>query len=216
MSFRLVSITLVMVVMFVLSLLISYYGFQVSPNFVAQMFSESEGICEKSDLILEFHDISYPHIIRTISDETGLDNLGLNSEEIKTIEQCLQSNLPRLDSTLITEKIGFFESVGGHFVKGKSIVVPIEQDNYLRLENFEIGIEHKKGTEFQIPELHVYLSKNNIPSPEIYLDKLKVKLGNKNYKLPDVDLNTYNTVVIYDEIHKEPHAKNKIRRPFLY
>ena len=215
MSARLVSIALVMVAMFVISLMISYYGFQVSPDIGAQIFTgDINTICKDTNQILESRNLTYPQVIRAISDETGLRTLGLNSQDISTIEKCLQGRLPSLGSTLESKKIGFFEGVNGHSVKGKSIIISIEKTNYLRLENFEIGYEIKQGKEFKVPELHVYLTKGNIRSPEIYLDKLNTELGNKNYKLPDVDLNIYHTVVIYDEIHKEPFAKIKLEDPF--
>ena len=58
------------------------------------------------------------------------------------------------------------------------------------------------------------MSQSTTLSPEIYLDKLKTKIGNKNYKLPDVDLNIYDTILIFDEIRKEPFVKIKLEDSF--
>ena len=174
-----------------------------------------DSMCEEMHEILSLNNISYAKIIRTISDRMELSTLGLSQNDVFVIEQCLHGSLPTLGSTLVSTKIGFFEGLDGHDSKGKSTVVIIENDAYLRLEHFEIGYDPKLGNDFQIPELHVYLSTGNVNSPEIYLDKLKTKLGSKNYAMPDIDLDVYHTVIIYDEIHKEPYAKIKLEDLFL-
>ncbi|MDH3341855.1 MAG: glycosyltransferase, partial [Nitrosopumilus sp.] len=137
-----------------------------------------------------------------------------SSHEIDVIEQCLQGKLPALSSYLITQKIGFIKGLGGHDAKGKAEVLRIDKNSYFRLDSFEIGYEPKLGENYQIPELHVYLTQDDVLSPEIYLDKLKTKLGSKNYRLPDVDLNTYDTVLIINEITQEPFAKITLKDPF--
>jgi len=141
-------------------------------------------------------------------------NSYFNPVEINTIEQCLQGKLPKLSSYLVPQKIGFLEGLGTHDAKGTAKIIMIEKTNYLRLESFEIDYEFKVGQDFQIPELHVYLSQDDTLSNKIYLDKLQTKLGSKNYKLPHVDLNTYDTVLIFDEIRKEPFVKIKLEDPF--
>ena len=214
---RLFLIAMLFVALFLLFLVVSYYGFQVAPDLnIQQAFSgNSDSICEEMHEILSSNDISYAKTIRTISDRTELSTLGLTPNDVSVIEQCLHGSLPTLGSTLVSTKIGFFEGLNGHESKGKSTVVIIENDEYLRLEHFEIGYDPKSGNDFKIPELHVYLGTGNVNSPEIYLDKLKTKLGSKNYAIPDIDLDVYHTVVIYDEIHKEPYAKIKLQNSFL-
>ena len=214
---RLFLVVILFVSLFLVFLVVSYYGFQIAPDLnIQQAFTDNyDPVCEKMHVILSSNNISYEKTIRTISDRTELSTLGLSQNDVFVIEQCLHESLPTLGSTLVSIKIGFLEGIGGHDAKGKSVVVIIENDEYLRLENFEIGYDPKPGNDFKIPELHVYLSTGNVNSPEIYLDKLKTKLGSKNYAIPDIDLDVYHTAVIYDEIHKEPYAKIKLENSFL-
>ena len=164
------------------------------------------------DFILQSKSMSYENMIRLLNNNEI--NSHFSSHEIDVIEQCLQGKLPALSSYLITQKIGFIKGLGGHDAKGKAEVLRIDKNSYFRLDSFEIGYEPKLGENYQIPELHVYLTQDDVLSPEIYLDKLKTKLGSKNYRLPDVDLNTYDTVLIINEITQEPFAKITLKDPF--
>ena len=212
-----VSIILLIAALFAIFLVFAYYGFQLSAEFYTQeIFNEpTNSVCEKMNNILSHNDLSRYDVIRAISDQTDLRNLGLNSNSIKIIENCLIGELPTLSSNLTYSKIGFFEGLDGHSAKGKAVVALLENTSYLRLENFEIGYDDPNPESYQVPELHVYLSTGSVYSPDVYLDKLKTKLGNKNYVLPDVDLNVYNVVVIYDEINDTPYAKIKLNNPLF-
>ena len=172
---RLFFIVFLFVALFLLFLVVSYYGFQVAPDLNIQQIlaGNPNSMCEEMHEILSSNNISYAKVIRTISDRTELSTLGLSQNEVFVIEQCLHASLPTLGSTLVSTKIGFFEGLDGHNSKGKSTVIIIENDEYLRLEHFEIGYDPKPGNDFKIPELHVYLSTGNVHSPEIYLDKLR-------------------------------------------
>ncbi|MDH3779992.1 MAG: glycosyltransferase [Nitrosopumilus sp.] len=203
-----------MVGLFTISLAVSYEGFQVSPNLRTQHMSVDDVLssCNQMKSVLQSNEMSYEHLIRLLNNNEI--NEHLNFGEIDIVKQCLEGKLPELSSYLIPRKIGFFEGIGTHDAKGKAQILTIEKNNYLRLESFEISYESKVEKYFQIPELHAYLSQSTTLSPEIYLDKLKTKLGNKNYKLPDVDLNIYDTVLIFDEIRKEPFVKIKLEDSF--
>ncbi|MCA9819234.1 MAG: hypothetical protein KC440_00145, partial [Nitrosarchaeum sp.] len=210
---KLVIIAVIMSGFFISSLIISYEGFQISPNLRTQhmSFEDVSSICSKMNSIIQSHNISYEQLIRLLNDEQLKEYLTPN--EITTVEQCLQGKLPELSSFLIPIRIGFFEGMNLHDAKGTAKVLMIEKNNYLRLESFEIDYAPKNGTHFQIPELHVYLSRDG-SNPEIYLDKLQTKLGSKNYKLPSVDLNVYDTILIVDQTQKELFAKVKLRSLF--
>ena len=210
---KLVIIVVIMSGFFISSLIISYEGFQLSPNLRTQhmSFEDVSSICSRMDSIMQSHNISYEHMIRLLNDEQLKEYLTTN--EITTVEHCLQGRLPELSSFLVPIRIGFFEGMGSHDAKGTAKVLMIEKNNYLRLESFEIDYVPKNGTHFQIPELHVYLSRDD-SNPEIYLDKLQTKLGSKNYKLPSVDLNVYDTILIVDQTQKELFAKVKLHSLF--
>ena len=210
---KLIFIVLLVVGLFSISLLISYEGFQTNPNLRTQQMPLNEVLsnCSKMNSIMNSNDLTYEQVIRLINNNQI--NSVLDPNQVDMIEQCLHGKLPELSSYLIPQKIGFVEGYGFHDAKGKAKIIQIEKNSYLRIDSFEIGYEPKQGADFQIPELHVYLSQNNSNSPEIYLDKLKTKLGGKNYKLPDIDLNKYNTVVIYDQISNEIFAKIKLDDP---
>ena len=209
-----ILIVIFIVGFFTISLLASYEGFQGLNTLRTQHLSISDAslLCDQVDSILESSGISYEHMLR-LTNDNELDT-AFDPEEIKKIEQCLHGKLPNLSSYLIPQKTGFFEASGPHDVKGKAKILVIEKTSYLRLESFEIHYDPKLEASFQIPELHVYLTKGNDNSEKIYLDKLKTKLGNKNYKLPDnIDLSIYNTVLLFDEIYKEPFVKIKLEDP---
>ena len=206
---------LLIAVFFTASLVISYEGFQTSPNLRTQHLPLGDvfSTCSQMDSILQDNGMSYEEIIRLLNGNDINSHPDLSSSDIQVIETCLHGQLPELGSFLITQKIGFVEGLGNHDAKGKATILLIEKTTYLRMESFEISYDPKVGKNFQIPELHVYLSRGDILSPDIYLDKLKTGIGGKNYKLPDVDLTEYNTVLIYDKTKNEPFAKIPLRDP---
>ena len=193
MIIKLIIIALLILGLFTVSLIVSYEGFQISPNLRTQQMSFDDvlSMCNAMNSILASNGVSFEQTIRLLNNNEIFSQFNL--QEIDIIEQCLQGKLPELSSSLIPQKIGFLEGLNGHEAKGQAKVIVIKKSNYLRLDSFEIGYEPKVGETFEIPELHVYLSQGNPISPEIYLDKLKTKLGSKNYKLPDVDLDNYDT-----------------------
>ena len=211
---KLIFIVLLASGLFGVSFLLSYEGFQAVPNLRAQHVPIDDVIsnCEAMDSVIDSKGFTVEQIIRLINDNQI--NAHLNSNQVQIVEECLHGKLPQLSSYLTPQKIGFFEGIGIHEAKGQAKIIQIETDSYLRLETFEIDYESKNGKDFQMPELHVYLTTKSKMSPDVYLDKLKTKLGGKNYKLPDIDLNHYNTVLIYDEIKNEPYVKIQLTNPF--
>ncbi|MDH5431832.1 MAG: DM13 domain-containing protein, partial [Nitrosopumilus sp.] len=203
------------IIFFTVSLLISYEGFQIPHDLRTNHMSITDvtSTCKQMDFILKSHHMSYEQMIRLMNaDEL---NSYLTPQQIGVVEQCMRGKLPELSSYLTPQKLGFFEGLGNHKVSGKAKIITIDQTNYLRFDYFDIGYDSRVGKNFKIPELHVYLTQKNILSPEIYLDKLKTKMGGKNYKLPDdVDLDLYDTVLIFDAIQKEPFAKILLEDPF--
>ena len=171
MLIKLVLIVLVITGFFTISLLVSYEGFHTTPDLRTQTSSEDvDSICKKMNSILQSHDISYAQVIRAIN-TNQLHSL-LNNNDVSVIEKCLQGELPQLSSYLITKKIGFVEGIGTHDAKGKARILTIENNDYLRLESFEINYDPETETGFNVPDLHVYFSNDNKLSPHVYVDKL--------------------------------------------
>ena len=170
-----------------------------------ELFSmwDSESVCEQVEDILSAKDKNYEQLSWISKDAVERDRFvsSFTSDEINTILSCAQSNLSNLESKIITKKIGFFEGKNNHNANGESRLISIENQDYLRFENFEIGFFGDTN-----PDLHVYLTKSDDFSDTIYLENLKTKVGSKNYPLRDVDVDTYDTVIIYDEITKEIFA----------
>ena len=87
---------------------------------------------------------------------------------------------------------GTFTGIGDgfHKVGGVAKVIPVDSGaQILRLENF-------KATNG--PDLYVYLSKDKSASDFINVGRLKGKVGNQNYEIPEgTDLSKYNTVLIW-------------------
>ncbi|MDI1495052.1 MAG: electron transporter [Cenarchaeum symbiont of Oopsacas minuta] len=85
-------------------------------------------------------------------------------------------------------KSGNFVGIDGHQASGLAKIIQIEGDNYLRFENFDVT----NG-----PDLRVYMTLDGNVNDGIHLEKLKGSSGAQNYMLGDIDIEQYNTVVIY-------------------
>lgn len=75
-----------------------------------------------------------------------------------------------------------------HNAKGIAKIIEIGDQTFLRFEMFKVT----NG-----PDLRVYITPDGDVKKGIHLDKLKGSTGDQNYILDNVDLGTYDTVVIY-------------------
>ena len=168
-----------------------------------KFYNNNDSACREAEKILRENNKNPGQLSWISRDEVERTKLisNLSSEELETLIDCEQKDLPNLKSEIFTQKIGYFEGKNNHDVIGKARVIAIENDNYLRFENFEIGFSGKFN-----PDLHVYITKDEDFSNFIYLEKLKTNVGSKNYPLQKIDVDEYNTVVIYDEISNEIFA----------
>ena len=166
-------------------------------------FNNNDPVCKEAEKILRDNNKNPGQLSWISRDKVERTNLisNLSAKELDTLIECEKKELPNLKSEIFTKKIGYFEGKNDHEVIGKARVIAIENNNYLRFENFEIGYLGKIN-----PDLHVYMTKNEDFSNSIYLEKLKTNVGSKNYPLQKIDVDEYNTVVIYDEISKEIFA----------
>ena len=86
---------------------------------------------------------------------------------------------------------GLFNSAPGESVNGKALILLQNGKYSIALENFTAG----NG-----PDLHLYLSKQILPSNFINIGKLKSINGNQVYALPsDLDFTQYKYALIYCE-----------------
>ena len=85
-------------------------------------------------------------------------------------------------------KTGEFEGLAGHKAQGDAKILDADGSKFLRFENFEVT----NG-----PDLRVYITQGGDVKQGIHLDKLKGSKGDQNYLVGDIDLNVYDTVVIY-------------------
>ena len=184
------------------------FVFQESNPVYAQEFPSirlwnDDSICNDAEKILSEHNKTLEQLPWISRDDKERDILisNLSTNEIDILMSCEKNNLPNLNSEIITEKIGFFEGKNDFDAVGISRVITIENKNYLRFENFEIGFSGNHN-----PDLHVYLAPHDNFSDSIYLEKLKTNVGSKNYPIRNIDVDKFNTVIIYDEISKEIFA----------
>ena len=170
----------------------------------------NEPICQTVEKILSEKNVSYEQLVWISKDDKERERFFSNftSDEIDLILSCAKDNLPNLKSEIITKKIGFFEGKNNHEANGISKVITIGNRDYLRFENFEMGFSGDTN-----PDLHVYLTNNDDFSNSIYLEKLKTKVGSKNYSLLDIDIDNFDTVIIYDEISEEIFATINLTNP---
>ena len=217
MILKLILLIAVIVVMFTVTLLGSFYGFQTFYDLRSQTIEfTADSICDEMYNILSKNNVSYDQMTNAIGDEQRWNALNFDPQEEHIIQQCLQEELPVLSSYPIVKKIGFLNGVNDHHAKGTAKIMVLEQTQYLRLEKFEISYTPKIDSNFKIPELHVYLV-NGYPSFSDYIDlgKLNTNLGGKNYQLPINYTSDYDTIVIYDVIHKEEFAIIKMDNLFF-
>ena len=85
-------------------------------------------------------------------------------------------------------KTGTFEGLAGHQAQGIAKILEVNGESFLRFEEFDVT----NG-----PDLRVYLTPNGDVHDGIHLDKLKGSKGNQNYSLENIDIDVYDTVVIY-------------------
>lgn len=85
-------------------------------------------------------------------------------------------------------KTGTFKGLAGHQAQGIAKILEINGQSFLRFEEFDVT----NG-----PDLRVYLTPNGDVHDGIHLDKLKGSKGNQNYSLENIDIEMYNTVIIY-------------------
>ena len=83
---------------------------------------------------------------------------------------------------------GQFVGLAGHQAEGIAKIIQVDEQTFLRFENFEVT----NG-----PDLRVYLTQDGDVKDGLHLEKLKGSRGNQNYSIENIDVNVYNTVVIY-------------------
>lgn len=105
----------------------------------------------------------------------------------KTISQEMPQMMNTSESILIL-KNGEFEGLVGHHAEGIAKIIQVNGKQYLRFENFQVT----NG-----PDLRVYVTEGGDVKKGIHLDKLKGSRGDQNYLLENIDIETYDTIVIY-------------------
>lgn len=113
-------------------------------------------------------------------------------EKAATIENIVSEDMnDMMDSSETSVEIiksGSFDGLAGHFAEGTAKIIQVGDATYLRFENFEVT----NG-----PDLRVYLTPDGDVNNGIHLDKLKGSKGDQNYLLENIDVDTYDTVVVY-------------------
>lgn len=85
-------------------------------------------------------------------------------------------------------KSGMFEGLAGHSAEGTAKIIQVNEMTFLRFENFQVT----NG-----PDLRVYITPDGDVKNGIHLEKLKGSKGDQNYLLENIDVDVYDTVVIY-------------------
>ncbi len=114
-------------------------------------------------------------------------------DESATITRTISEEMDQMtegDKMQSTEilKTGEFIGLAGHQANGLAKIIKVGKDSFLRFEDFEVT----NG-----PDLRVYVTPNGDVHDGIHLEKLKGSRGSQNYSLENIDLDVYDTVVIY-------------------
>lgn len=102
--------------------------------------------------------------------------------------QNMESQISSGTQTVVYSKQGQFSGMSGNNATGKALVISLGKIAFLRFENFQVT----NG-----PDLHVYVTQGGDITTGIDLGKLKGSIGDQNYALNNIDIKTYDTVVIY-------------------
>ncbi len=92
------------------------------------------------------------------------------------------------EQSIVVVKSGNFDGLAGHSGEGLAKIIEIDGSTFLRFEDFEVT----NG-----PDLRVYITQDGDIKNGIHLENLKGSKGNQNYELNDIDIEQYNSVVIY-------------------
>ena len=104
----------------------------------------------------------------------------------KQVDHMVMSQAESKEIQTILE--GQFVGLAGHEVQGIAKILQVEDATFLRFEDFQVT----NG-----PDLRVYITPDGDVSQGIHLDKLHGSKGNQNYILENIDVEMYDTVVIY-------------------
>jgi len=137
------------------------------------------------DKFSNMDDTSRQEIVKKMSDPVK-EKVMMEAAKTSSLvsEEMVNSNQPTLEIL----KTGSFEGLVGHQASGVAKIIQTGQTTHLRFEDFEVT----NG-----PDLRVYLTEGGDIKNGIHLEKLKGSRGNQNYLLENIDLQKYNTVVIY-------------------
>lgn len=93
------------------------------------------------------------------------------------------------ENALITYSGNFIDADDSHKASGTAKIATINSETYLRFEDF---------ASTNVPDAHVYLSKDLTNNEFIDLGALKGNQGNQNYLIPEnTDLEEYDKVLIW-------------------
>jgi len=92
------------------------------------------------------------------------------------------------EQSIVLVKSGDFEGLAGHNAEGLAKIIQVNDMTFLRFEDFQVT----NG-----PDLRVYITPDGDVKKGIHLEKLKGSKGSQNYELIGIDIEQYNTVVIY-------------------
>ncbi len=92
------------------------------------------------------------------------------------------------EQSTVLVKSGDFEGLAGHHAEGLAKIIQVNDMTFLRFEDFQVT----NG-----PDLRVYITPDGDVKKGIHLEKLKGSKGSQNYELIGIDIEQYNTVVIY-------------------
>ena len=187
--------------------------FFIVPFYQVQSYDEQTA-CEYVDNILELDGKSYGEAKRFSTNPSGMIEryqiTSLTDEQLSSINNCGFENLPSLVSSILEKRVGFFEGQNGHYANGKASLIEIESGNYLRFVDYEIKYNAKPGSSLIVPELHVYLRlfNNDGTYADKYLERLKEKVGAKNYSIDEDYLKRIHSVVIKNLVVHEGETGN--------
>ena len=199
---RIISISVIFFVVISISLLSIFY---FSPFYQIQAYHEQTS-CEKADLYLDRDGKNYEEAKRFSPNPVGQTSkyqiTNLSDKQYSSIIDCGIENLPSLVSNILETKVGFLQGVDSHLADGKVSLIEIESGHYLRISDYELKYLPGNDSLLIVPEFHVYLKMDvgDGKSEEKYLEQLKERVGDKNYRIDSKDAGKLTSVIIRNAV----------------
>jgi len=162
-----------------------FYETEVNESLPVSLNEIEEGLTY--EMFTEMDDSKRDVLVEQMSTEVQEMIMEKASTVIIPISQTMPEPMEPENSVVLV-KSGMFVGLAGHNAEGIAKIIQVNDMTFLRFEDFEVT----NG-----PDLRVYITLEGDVKNGIHLEKLKGSKGDQNYSLEGIDLDAFDSVVIY-------------------